>query len=885
MTTNGALLRSAAAKAHIGSEIVRRTFRLNYTEDVAARVQNVPDTDPLRAWGVSDWGSRAAMGAYFDWIAGNAILPPIDQNPAHTGIQKIDRTTVPELSQIVAESESILSTLTQYDAGLNPLGFADGVVPFDIDPNLLNTGFARMTHFEQIYSRALQSLQNAEVTFNRATELSSQLVNQQNSVSDYSVAVSNQELAYRNQLISIFGYPYGGDLGPGGAFPSDYQGPDLTHWMYVETLDVTPENDPRRAGFTALSGTLTGLAGNWGAQFSSDTLDAVSPTTNNLIEVQYPISASAYAFQAPTTWGSRRAEGNLQSNIRQLVQAQVQLHSDATVYDNLAKQLEAEADLLNLRYGLRQDQIQLLNNKEGVVTTFNALLLATKTTKIIADGLGESFNHVFDSLVRAVPGVLGLSDDALSGVAAALYIAKGFSKSVPEKISEAAEIAENALDFSKEVTEIDINRQAEINEQNYEVSQQLEELQVLVRQEAPLRLDLFNANQAIIQAARTLETTLAQGQQVLEQRTVFRQQTAGTISADRYQDLALRTFRNDALQQYDTQFELTARYVQLAASAYNYEVNGGDGGDATSYLADIVKERNLGELNNGDPVVGRAGLATILGRLKQNFDVLKGQLGLNNDQQAQTRFSLRTEALRILPSGTNSSDANWRAVLQQARVGNLWTVPEFRKYCRPFAAESAGVQPGIVLRFSSTITAGQNFFGQLLGPLDSSYDPSEYSTRIRSVGVWFNNYDTTNLASTPRVYLVPTGADLLRSPNDTSLAFRSWQVVDQRIPVPFPIASGDLDNPNWIPGMNTQDGSFVDIRHHSAFQAFQDGTFDASQFTTSTRLVGRSVANTQWVLIIPGAYLLGDPSAGLDDFINSVADIKLYFQTYSTSGN
>jgi hypothetical protein len=49
--------------------------------------------------------------------------------------------------------------------------------------------------------------------------------------------------------------------------------------------------------------------------------------------------------------------------------------------------------------------------------------------------------------------------------------------------------------------------------------------------------------------------------------------------------------------------------------------------------------------------------------------------------------------------------------------------------------------------------------------------------------------------------------------------------------------------------------------------------------------VGRSVANTQWVLIIPGAYRLGDPAAGLSDFINTVTDIKLYFQTYSASGN
>jgi hypothetical protein len=881
---------TAAAKAHTGAEIVARTFKLNFTEDIVTRVLNPPDTDPLRAWGISDWGRRAAMGAYFDWITGNAILPPVDPDPSHTGIQKIDRTTVSELAQIVAESDAILNTIAQFDAGLNPLGFATSVVPFDIDPELIDTGFSRLTHFEQIYDRALQALQNAEVTFNRATELSSELVNQQNSVSDYSVAVFNQELSFRNQLIAIYGYPYAGDLGPGGAFPSDYVGPDLTHWMYVDTLDVTPANNPRGEGFTDLYSTIYGIATDWSAQFpsakfASFVLDAVNPATNSTIQVEYPISAANYAFQAPSEWGSRRAEGSLQTGIRQLVLAQAQFRQAATVYDTHVKDLENQANLLSLRFGLASNQIRLLTIKQAVLTTFDTLILAAKTTKIISDGIKDDIDGFGDALERLVPNVVGLSDDAFAPIAAAVILSGQFAKTLPEKVAQGAEILDNGFEFAKDVAELDIDRQAEVNEQNFELEQQVKELEDVVLQEAPLRLDLFNANQAVIQAARTLETQLAAGQQVLERRTVFRKQTAGTISADRYRDLALRTFRNDALQKYDTQFELTARYVQLAASAYNYEVNGADGGDATSYMADIVKERNLGELNNGDPVVGRVGLATILGRLRQNFAVLKGQLGLNNVQNTQTRFSLRTEAFRILPTGTNSADANWRSKLQQAMVTNLWAVPEFLRYCRPFAPQSAGPQPGIVLHFSSTITAGQNFFGRPLGPLDSSYDPSQYSTRVRSVGVWFSNYDSNNLSATPYVYLIPTGADLLRSPKDTSLAFRSWQVVDQSIPVPFPISSSDLDNPDWIPGVNAQAGNLVDIRRHSAFEAFQDGTFDASQFTTSTRLVGRSVANTQWVLIIPGAYLLGDPAAGLNDFINKVSDIKLYFQTYSASGN
>jgi len=57
-----------------------------------------------------------------------------------------------------------------------------------------------------------------------------------------------------------------------------------------------------------------------------------------------------------------------------------------------------------------------------------------------------------------------------------------------------------------------------------------------------------------------------------------------------------------------------------------------------------------------------------------------------------------------------------------------------------------------------------------------------------------------------------------------------------------------------------------------------------SQFT-NTRLIGRSVWNTRWKLVIPGYKLLHDPNEGLDRFVNTVKDIKLHYVTYSYSGN
>jgi NADH dehydrogenase len=41
------------------------------------------------------------MGAYFDWLTANSLLPAQDEDPSHDGIRIIDRQTVPELAELV----------------------------------------------------------------------------------------------------------------------------------------------------------------------------------------------------------------------------------------------------------------------------------------------------------------------------------------------------------------------------------------------------------------------------------------------------------------------------------------------------------------------------------------------------------------------------------------------------------------------------------------------------------------------------------------------------------------------------------------------------------------------------------------------------------------
>ncbi|MFO7726410.1 MAG: hypothetical protein R6V45_12785, partial [Oceanipulchritudo sp.] len=61
-------------------------------------------------------------------------------------------------------------------------------------------------------------------------------------------------------------------------------------------------------------------------------------------------------------------------------------------------------------------------------------------------------------------------------------------------------------------------------------------------------------------------------------------------------------------------------------------------------------------------------------------------------------------------------------------------------------------------------------------------------------------------------------------------------------------------------------------------------TIDDSHLIRDSRLIGRSVWNSRWLLIIPGASLRADPDQGLDLLISEIDDIKLHFETYSQSG-
>jgi hypothetical protein len=277
--------------------------------------------------------------------------------------------------------------------------------------------------------------------------------------------------------------------------------------------------------------------------------------------------------------------------------------------------------------------------------------------------------------------------------------------------------------------------------------------------------------------------------------------------------------------------------------------------------------------------------------------VLKGQLGFITPQTETGRFSKRIELFRVLigPGGSQ----RWRESLERNVVPNVLDLPEFQRHCIPFSPTQP-VEPAIVIPFGTTINFGLNFFGWPAGGGDTDYDSTTFATKIRTVGVWFANDNNLGggMINTPRVYLVPVGLDVMRAPTQGETFVREWRILDQSLPVPFPLGGGDLNNPSWIPINDSLNEDFSAIRRFGRFRAFHDsGSFNVAETITDTRLIGRSVWNTRWLLIIPAGTLHTDRNEGIQRFINGairtdgsrdgngVSDIKIFFQTYAYSGN
>ena len=947
---------AAAAVARSGRQIFDLTWRRDFIpgDDVgwkhlATNRVNTTRTQPVpRNWGLDHWATRTGQGAYLNWAVGNSILPDVDPDPTHEGIQKVDRTTVPELKELSATADDLQTALDNAEAHLTPLGLASGSLAFDINPTQV-TGPNAETHFEQVYKRAKVALNNALAAFDDAKDVTRLLRSEQDSLADSQSGVAKQELAYTNELIELYGTPYADDIGAGKTFVQGFEGPDLLHYMYVDDVTLYEKTTglwaPNDEDTFAID--IQGLAPDWGSTLGINNWLVPAKIKNSSgTEIDNPAYVEGEHFinynwgphgflDKPAAWtGKRKSPGKIQQAISEIIAAHDNLYvtitanamSDAEDLFKAVRLFESRGVSLNAIRGL---EANIRNTQNEGTRQANNSAIASRDLQVaagIADDIAQVTGEFFPKSL-----VFGLANggDTFSPARAAVVLVGKILKNV----LLSADAIQNRIflkgDTERQNSLLDLQKQIDELGRTEELKQAVVELGAATKQ---VQGDWILINQALRRlddATRQYQGLVATGERIQTERLVFRQRAAAVTQGFRTRDAAFRIFRNEKLERYKTLFDLAARYAFLAANAYDYETGLLHKQQGKAFINRIVNSRALGVMRNGEPQfagsnTGDPGLSSALAEMKTDFDVLKGRLGFNNPNSYGTTVSLRMEKERIIPSA--DGHATWQDVLQRGRRSNLLADPDILRSCMQIDRGNGLPVPGIVLEFSTTIEDGLNLFGQNLAGGDHYFDTSLFATKIFGVGVAFEGYvgmdnpvanssavnaaggfsppdpattflGSQSLAATPGIYLIPVGVDSMRSPplGDAS-QIRSWSVNDVAIPLPFNIGGSDFSTKAlWQSSESLTEPLFA-VRKHQAFRpvsttaAFgnevysSNGSLKLSQYTNN-RLIGRSVWNTKWKLVIPGHKLLGDPLEGLDRFINTVKDIKLHFVTYSYAGN
>ena len=273
----------------------------------------------------------------------------------------------------------------------------------------------------------------------------------------------------------------------------------------------------------------------------------------------------------------------------------------------------------------------------------------------------------------------------------------------------------------------------------YELDVSIEEFKLAHHDFVQKTLKLQEANDEV-------GTILAKGERIQLEREIFRRRAATVVQGYRTNDLTFRAFRNEALEQYRTLFDLASRYTYLAAKSYDYETGLLGSTEGQAVFSSIVSSRALGDLTGDMPqatvsTLGDSGLAGTMAQLQADYSVAEGRLGYQQPDASGTLISFRQELFRILndPDSTEDDDS-WMQTLEQHIVSDLLLDADVTAHCRNIAKPDGTAVPGIVIPFSSTIEHGKNFFGLPIAGGDHLFSPSNYATKIYSVGAMFDGY-------------------------------------------------------------------------------------------------------------------------------------------------
>ncbi|MDB2640886.1 hypothetical protein N9Y63_08495, partial [Akkermansiaceae bacterium] len=437
---------AAANVARTAQQILGLVHRQSYKDDPDAGWSQFrdgkenPRTAVVRHQGLDETASRSTQGAFFHWIVGNAMLPDVDVNTDHSGVQIVDRTTVPELHELPSLALSYQTTMDSANGRLNPLGLAPGAIAFDLDPYWNNSQGQELSgvdrgasHYEQISERAVRALNNAAGSFNQAATMTRLLRNQENQISDQQTAIEDEEYATLQELLDIYGSPYAGDVGPGKVYPQGYEDPDYLRWMIVDRQlgdDWVNTSEPAEVTYRYPAVYQTFEGTNYGNIFKSWKLDDWDNDGEDDINVlTFTVTPNQWVqfadvVGAGNSLGKRPYTGALQDALIEAHLAQVAVLDARDDADDLATQFRREKEVIK---GLFDTNIE----SDIAAGTFGGAKIGTLLAQAAFEQIAESgqalagaIDEAAEAGLTSLPEVTGFSNDITSGARGGILFGK-----------------------------------------------------------------------------------------------------------------------------------------------------------------------------------------------------------------------------------------------------------------------------------------------------------------------------------------------------------------------------------------------------------------------------------------------------------------------------
>ncbi|MFN0129666.1 MAG: hypothetical protein ACKV19_23625 [Verrucomicrobiales bacterium] len=735
---------------------------------------------------------------------------------------------MPELDEIALAADQLQQASDNANAWLNPLGLSADSTLFDISPSELAAG---KTHFEQIYERATRALGNAFDTFDQATASTRLLRSLENQADDLSSAVYDQERAFNLQFIDIYGTPYEGDKGPGMAYAQGYDGPDLFRWFYIDQVtefsdpfDVSGDSDV--AGGTGGDGTVTynlNVDGYDARQFLPDNPQETNrvPQPNHTSTIAYIIRPDSPVQYATEEMGRRVHPGRLQLALQDLNAKREDMAAILDFYNRNGAIFETELRIFNESIEAYKDRQDISAETRDTIAGLQAVIAGFHTVTRTVEGLAQWQNAFVEAASDQFPLVTGFDNDLTSTLRATAQTPYVLTQGLAILVAGAAESAAEFTEIGVGVEENDLERKLEEAGFPAEYLRMAADVQAAWYDWLALGSNIDQAALALQKSRMELAALMDEGEAIKRSREIFRKRAAAITQGYRTRDVAFRTFRTEALEQYQTLLDWATRYASLAAKAYDYETGLLGTPQGQSFLSDIVGSRALGLRNAaGQPIfaasqTGDPGLAGLLAKLNGDSSSVRTRLGFNNPDNLGTVFSLRQELFRIpgdtAPTDTDDDanndsqpDKTWKEQLQSLIVSDLRNDTDVSTHCLQLTSAPTPV-PGFIIPFRTTVEDGLNFFGKPLAGGDSTFSSTSFATKIHGIGVSLDGYVGMNtyalgapvatgpasgapnaLSATPYVFRIPTGQDIMRTPplGDSSV-FRSYNVQDYALPLPF----------------------------------------------------------------------------------------------------